>query len=262
MIVVAAYSIKGGVGKTAFAVNFAHACAQAGKRTLLLDLDPQGASSFYFRVQPRNKMKGRKLVAGKQALADFVRESDYAGLDILPAALSFRHFDIALAEAKKSDHRLRSLLKPLAEDYDVAIMDAPPSISLLSENVLDAADFVVTPVVPTPLSANTLEQLAEFLTDRFPKKGPALLPFFSMVESRKRLHRDTMCELRTRYPHLLRGTVPYSTDIERMGLTRAPLLATRPGCRAGKAVAQLAAEVLHQLESDGSTLGDRARDPR
>ena len=247
MNIVAAYSIKGGVGKTAFAVNFAYACAQAGQRTLLLDLDPQGASSFYFRVRPSEKLKGRKLMAGKQSLADFLRESDYPGLDILPAKLSFRHFDHVLADAAKPRDHLRHLLKPLADDYDLVILDAPPNLNLLSENILHATDAVVCPVVPTPLSANTLAQLVEFLEERFADHMPEFLPFFSMVESRKRLHRDTMCELRAQYPTFLRTVVPYATDVERMGLTRAPLLATRPACVAGKAFTQLAAEVLRAL---------------
>ncbi|MBT3286217.1 MAG: ParA family protein [Victivallales bacterium] len=247
MNVLAAYSIKGGVGKTAFAVNFAHACAQAGKRTLLLDLDPQGASSFYFRVKPHAKLKGRKLIAGKQSLKEFVRESDYPGLDLLPAKLSFRHFDVVLADAAKPRRQLRALLKPLAKRYDMLILDAPPTLSLLSENILDAADTVVTPVVPTSLSANTLDQLVAFLDDSFPGRRPVLIPFFSMVERRKRLHRDMMCTLRTQHPEILHTTIPYSTDVERMGLARAPLLATRPRCPAGKAFAELAAEVMRGL---------------
>ncbi len=247
MNTVAAYSIKGGVGKTAFAVNFAYACAQLGRRTLLLDLDPQGASSFYFRIRPPEKLKGRKLMAGKQPLLDFVRESDYPNLDILPAKLSFRHFDHVLAEANKPLAQLRQLLKPLAETYDLAVVDAPPNLNLLSENILHATDAIVSPVVPTPLSANTLGQLTEFLEEHLAERTPEFLPFFSMVESRKRLHRDTMCDLRAQYPAFLRTIIPYSTDVERMGLSRSPLLATRPSTPAAKAFAQLASEILRAL---------------
>jgi cellulose biosynthesis protein BcsQ len=255
MNTVASYSIKGGVGKTALAVNLAYACAQAGKRTLLLDLDPQGASSFYFRVSPKAKMKGRKVVAGKQDLLALVRESDYPGLDILPAKLSFRHFDLALADSSKPTRHLRALLKPLRDEYDLVVLDSPPNITLLSENVLDAADAIVTPVVPTCLSVNTLEQLSEFIGKRPAKRMPRLLPFFSMVERRKKLHRETMADLRRQFPETLLAIIPYSTDVERMGVTRAPLLATRPSCRAGKAFAALALEVLDIVSPESHTHG-------
>lgn len=247
MKILAAYSIKGGVGKTAFAVNFAHACALAGKRTLLLDLDPQGASSFYFRAQPPAKLKGRQLMAGKQPLLKFVHETEYPGLDILPATLSFRHFDDVLSKAGKPGRQLRQVLKPLAKTYEVAILDAPPNLNIFSESVMQAAEFIACPVVPTPLSANTLEQLVQFLDQRFAEHAPEFLPFFSMVEARKRIHQNTISELRAQYPAMLRATIPYSTDVERMGLTRAPLLAKRPNCPAGRAFAQLAGEVLRAM---------------
>ena len=252
MNTVAAYSIKGGVGKTAFAVNFAYACAQRGKRVLLLDLDPQGAASFYFRVQPCAKLKGRRLMAGKEGLEHHVRESDYPGLDVLPAKLSFRHFDLVLSDSSNPRRQLRAMLKPLAKEYDVAVVDAPPSLSLLSESILDAADLVASPVVPTPLSGNTLAQLAAFMDEHPPRHRPVLLPFFSMVERRKRLHRDTMEQLRAMHPEIPETVIPYAADVERMGLTKAPLLATRPSCPAGRAFAALTGEVLAGLKSHAS----------
>ncbi|MEY8842993.1 ParA family protein, partial [Cribrihabitans sp. XS_ASV171] len=113
--------------------------------------------------------------------------------------------------------------------------DCPPNISALSENVFKAADRIIVPVIPTTLSARTFEQLIEFF-DEHGLRRRKLAPFFSMVETRKSLHMDTMKEMRTRYRKLfLQTTVPYSADIERMGLHRAPVrsyAAKRPGGRA------------------------------
>ena len=102
MKVVASYSIKGGVGKTALSVNLAYAMRQAGHRTLLVDLDPQCAAGFYFRVRPAKtfKIKNRARLADR--LRSHIRESDYPGLDILPSNLAYRNFDIMFDRMKKS----------------------------------------------------------------------------------------------------------------------------------------------------------------
>ena len=83
MKVLASYSIKGGVGKTAGAVNLAHEAARRGQRTLLWDLDPQGASSFYFRIELKQRGKTNKAIVGTRALTELIRETDYEGLDTL-----------------------------------------------------------------------------------------------------------------------------------------------------------------------------------
>ena len=80
---IAVWTVKGGVGKTSAAVNLAHAAATDGLRTLLWDLDPQGAACFYFRVKPKVKGGGRKLIRGKVAVDPQIRGTDFEGLDLL-----------------------------------------------------------------------------------------------------------------------------------------------------------------------------------
>ncbi len=163
MKVLATYNIKGGVGKTATAVNLAYLAAREGAPTLVWDLDPQGAASFYFRIKPRIKGGGKRLVAGKSELEDCIRGTDYEDLDLLPADFSYRNMDLFLEQAKKPTHRLRKLLEPLAGEYDYVFLDCPPSISLVSENVFYAADAVLVPTIPTPLSLRTFRQIKKFL---------------------------------------------------------------------------------------------------
>ncbi len=245
MKVVATYSIKGGVGKTTTAANLAWAAAQAGQRTLLVDLDPQGASSFYFRVRPRKGQKSKELLKGGDSLLGGIRASDHDGLDVLPAHLSYRHFDVLLDGMKKSRSRLRRALEAAQDDYDLIVLDAPPNITLLSENLFDAADLILVPVIPTPLSERTWNQLLTFFADHgLPRKK--LRPFFSMAQPRSRIHKQTMARLRQE-DRFLDVVVPQSADIERMAERREPVMVYAPTRDAAKACRALCTEVLREL---------------
>jgi chromosome partitioning protein len=222
MKILALYSIKGGVGKTASAVNLAFTAARSGYRTLVWDLDPQGASSYYFRIKAKIKGGSKDLVAGKRLLDEMIKGTDFDNLDLIPADFSFRHFDLQLDDKKKPTKQLKKLLTPLASDYDFVFLDCPPSISLLSEAVFVAADVLLSPIIPTTLSVRTLEQLQTVITDQ-QLTELSLLPFFSMVDKRKKMHRDIMAHFSETYPTTLNTVIPYASDIERMGIEQCPL---------------------------------------
>ena len=151
MSVLAVYNIKGGVGKTATSVNLAYLAATEGK-TLLLDMDPQGSASFYFRIRSPEKFGTKKLLKGGRHVEENIRGTDYANLDMLPADFSYRNIDIALDDCKKSQKRLSKVLQPLTEEYQHIILDCPPNLTLLSENIFYAADRILVPVIPTTVS--------------------------------------------------------------------------------------------------------------
>jgi cellulose biosynthesis protein BcsQ len=152
MKVYAAYNIKGGVGKTSAAVNLAHLAALDGHKVLLWDLDPQGAATYMFRVRAKVKGGGRALVEGSRSLDDAIKASDFDGLDVVPADFRYRNLDVQLDDMKRPTRRIRELLRPLQTQYDVVFLDCPPSISLLSENVLHAVDTLLVPMIPATLS--------------------------------------------------------------------------------------------------------------
>lgn len=233
MKIIACYNIKGGIGKTATTVNLAYLAAREGARTLVWDLDPQGAASFYFRIKPKVKKGGTGLLSGKKELYEVVKGTDYTNLDLVPADFSYRKFDLALDDFKNSDKKISKLLKPVDKEYDYIFLDCPPSISLLSENILNAADIVIAPTIPTTLSLRTLDQILEFCK----KIGVAhskVFMFFSMVDLRKKLHKQIV-ENPPENVQILKTLIPYASEIEQMGIHRQPVPLFAQNSRAGKA---------------------------
>lgn len=248
MKILACYSNKGGVGKTATSVNLAHAFVIMGLRVLLCDLDPQGASGFYFRVKPSKKLTEARFFEDVAHLTGAIRASDYEGLDILPANMDFRDFDVLLSRMRNKRSRLKKALTAVEGDYDLILLDCPPNISTLSENVFRAADAIVVPVIPTTLSERSFEQLVDFFDENNLPKSK-LLGVFSMVQISKSLHVDTIKRLASAHrKRFLRAWIPFASDIERMGVHRAPILATSPKGSAADAYRALAAEVMARLD--------------
>ena len=246
MRILACYNIKGGVGKTAAAVNLAYLAAAEGRRTLLVDLDPQAAATFYFRVKPKLKGGARKLIAGKRALHRWIRGTDFENLDLLPADFSHRNLDLFLDQTKRPTRRVRKLLRSLEGEYEVVYVDCAPSISLVSESVFHAADALVVPTIPTPLSLNTLEQLVRHLK-REQLDRLLVLPFFSMVDMRKGLHQQSIAESSSGSIPFLKTRIPYSSQVEQMGTRCAPLPSYAPLSSPAQAFLELHHEIMSRF---------------
>ncbi len=248
MRIYACTSIKGGVGKSAAAVNLAFASAHAGHRTLLWDLDPQAASSFQFRVKASHKRLGRVLVRGEVELDDCVRSSEHERLDVIPANLSLRRLEAALERSKHPVRWIAQTLEPLRDEYDNVFLDCAPGLTIVSESVFEAADALVTPAIPTPLSLRALAQLLKFLAARDERRY-RVLPFFSMVDRRKALHRETCDWARAQTLPFLRTEIPYSSLIEQTAARRAPVASFAPSSLAAQAYAELWSEIEQRVES-------------
>lgn len=233
MKIVACYNIKGGIGKTATAVNLAYLASLEGARTLVWDLDPQGAASFYFRIKPKVKKGGKGLLEGKKTLDDVIKNTDYPNLDLIPADFSYRHLDLQLDDFKKSDSQFSKLLKPLKKEYDFIFLDSPPSISLISENILKAASVIIVPTIPTTLSLRTLDQILDFCK-KMSISQSRILAFFSMVDMRKKLHKQII-ENPPENVHFLKTSIPYASDVELMGVHQQPVAVFANNSKAGQA---------------------------
>lgn len=247
MSIIACYHIKGGVGKTATAVNLSYLAAQENTRTLLIDLDPQGSTSYYFRVRSSQKLKTKGLLKGGKKIDKNIKATDYESLDILPSHLSYRKLDLRLNSLKKSKQKLSTILQPFDKEYQIIFIDCPPNITLVSENIFYAADILLVPIIPTTLSILTFEKLQQFFKKQkldFSK----IITFFSMVEKRKKLHQDTMKEMAEKAQiFLLKSYIPYTVDVENMGIYREPVLCFKPNSVASRSYKELWLELKNAM---------------
>jgi cellulose biosynthesis protein BcsQ len=238
MRTLAIYSNKGGVGKTATAVNLSYLAAKAGVKTLICDLDPQSSATYYFRVKPKLKYGAKGFIKGGEKINKAIKGTDYKNLDLLPADSTLRHLEAAFYKIKHPKERLKKIIKLFEAEYDLIIFDCPVTISILADNIFNASDFILVPLIPTTLSVRTYRQLLAFCRNNKYDTGK-IYAFFSMVDKRKNMHNELMAMMVKEYDGVLRSLIPYLSQIERMGIDRQPVAASAPESVASKAYRNL-----------------------
>lgn len=245
MRILALYHLKGGVGKSTAAVNLAYEAARDGWRSLLWDLDPQGAATYLLRAEGGGP-GAKRLAKGKTPLAEAVQPSGYEGLDLIPASFSYRHLDLRLEAEGKASKAIGRLLAPLSANYDVCFIDCAPSLSLVSESVFRAAQALLVPLLPNALSLQALEIFGQELRQTV-AEPPVVWPFFNLVDRRKALHR-ALLEAQPHQPAERFATaIPYAAAVERMAQERAPVAAFAPRSAAALAYGDLWQELRDRL---------------
>lgn len=232
MASIAVYSVKGGVGKTTMAVNLAWCSASISRRkTLLWDLDAANGSGFLLGVDPKKKRSADSVFADGVDPLKLIQSTAHANLDLLPADESIRTLGRQLDRLGKKK-RLAKLVAELARQYDRIIFDCPPVLNELSGQVMRAADLVIVPLPPSPLSARAFEVVVEEV--RGSGKGhPPILPVLSMIDLRRTLHREAR-EANPKWP-----AIPLASAIEQCAVERKPVGAFAPRAPAARAFAQL-----------------------
>jgi cellulose biosynthesis protein BcsQ len=222
-------------------VNLAFLAAQSGLHTVLWDLDPQGAASWYLQGDSGNA-PDKSVWRGSSPIGRRIVESPHhENLHVIPADLESRHLDVWLRKDDSSHDRLSQLIEPLSEQYSLVILDCPPSLSHVADNIFAAADRILVPTVPTHLSLRALMTLIEyFKTSELPRSR--LKPFWSMADRRRLLHKTLIEQPPKTMKDVCQSVIPYASSVERMGQSRAPLEVSEPTSFAAQAYRDLWAE--------------------
>jgi len=229
---VAVYSVKGGVGKTTIAANLAWcSAALTNHSTLLWDLDASGGAGFLHGIEPRKSSEVGDIFEQDREPLGMVRETGWPGLHVLPADESIRALDARLLRIGKRK-RLAKLTAALSAAYERILIDCPPVLNELSAQIMRAADAIIVPLPPSPLSARALELVVREVAQHG-KRHPPILPVLSMLDMRRGLHREA------REAHPDWPVIPYASSIEQCAVRQRPVGVTAPASAAAQSFAQL-----------------------
>lgn len=249
--VIAVYSPKGGVGKTTLAVDMAWRSAALGRMdTLLWDLDAQGGAAFLLDQPHRRAGNVAGLFQKEGRPEQLITRTGYERLDLLGADDSLRTLSWQLARLGRRQ-RLAEITWRLRRDYRRIVLDCPPLQNEVSYQVLLAADVVVVPLPPSPLSLRALKLMIRDLRAAG-ARHPPILPVLAMFDGRRREHRIARSDTMADYP-----VIPLSAEIERTAFRRAPIGTFAPNTPAAEALDRLWRGVERKLRASGIGADDR-----
>ncbi len=247
MKVIACYNIKGGVGKTSTAVNLAYLAAKKGHKTLLWDMDLQGTASMLIKPASRNGKSIKPFADPDKRLKPQIQRTNHKNLHILPGDFSLHQLDLKLGDLNKPVKAVKNHLASLSGKYDYVFIDCPAGYNLFTRALQQQADVFLIPVIPTPLTLNSYALFKKQLKKEA-KKNLIVFPFFSMLDRRRKLHREVAGLRKNGTTGFLHTQIPYSSKVEQMAVQQAPLLAFDNRSAAAKAYRSLWEEITTNLE--------------
>jgi chromosome partitioning protein len=238
---------KGGVGKTTTAVNMAACVAEAGLRTLLIDLDPQCNATVALGISKDLEPNTYTCLLGSDQLLAAAQPSGITSLDVVPSTPDLAGATVELPQLDSNEQRLRRLLAPVIAGYHQIVLDCPPSLGPLSVNALVAADRVIVPVQAEYLALEGLAQFLDTLALIQRELNPRLEVagmLLTMHDARTRLAQDVEHELRKHFPALvLKTVIPRNVRIGEAPSYGRPVIHHDPHCAGSDAYFELAKEV-------------------
>lgn len=250
--VIAVVNQKGGVGKTTTAINLAAYLARSGKKILLVDLDPQGNATSGFGVDKYENEKSMYDVLVDGATIDNVRHNtSEQKVDIIPSNHNLSGAEVELVSLPKREYILSEALKQIADEYDITIIDCPPSLGLLSINGLVAADYVLVPVQTEYYAMEGMGQLVQTIQRIQQSLNPTLSILgvvLTMYDSRTSLSEQVRTEVERVFGDLVFKTViPRNVRLAEAPSHGEPIVSYDKWSKGARSYKALAKEVIHRV---------------
>jgi chromosome partitioning protein len=240
---------KGGVGKTTSAINIGAYLAEAGKRVLLVDFDPQANLSSGLGTR-QAKPDVYEFIAALAGALDVIRGTDVPGLSLIPAGIELSGAAVELIGEVRRDYFLRDALSPLVDDYDFVLIDCPPSLGVLTLNALAAANGVLIPMQceyfameGLALLTETIRRVQKTLNQELHIEGI----FFTMYDQRTRLAQEVVKQVGTYFHSSLYSTIiPRNVRLSEAPSHSLPISLYDRDCVGARAYKNLAEELLRR----------------
>ena len=247
--IVAIANQKGGVGKTTTSVNLACALAESGKKTLLVDIDPQGNTTSGLGVNKRELTASTyQLLIGESSVAEVLVHTKFKNLDLLPSNISLAGVEIELVDMEERTYRLKQALAPAKENYDYIFIDCPPSLGLITLNAISAANTILVPIQCEYYAMEGLSQLMatvrqakRMYNEELEIEGVLL----TMLDTRLNLTAQVVREVKKYFPDKVYKTViPRNVRLSEAPSYGEPIQVYDRGSKGAEAYNSLAAEFL------------------